>query len=120
MLAGRLALEWGIVDVKGWLQSLPRGALDFWAAFDQVEPIGERWAQSAMIAHQSAFGVYCQAGKDPPPFEDYMPPRWKRPKKKVEITLPTSAEDNAAAFKSMLGMVGLSKVKKNGGNDQRS
>jgi hypothetical protein len=115
MLAGRLALEWGIVDVKSWLASLPRGALDFWAAFDRVEPIGERWAQSAMIAHQSAFGVYCQAGKDPPSFEDYMPTRWKRPRKKAEITLPTSANDNAKAFKSMLGTFGLDKAKEQHG-----
>jgi hypothetical protein len=118
MLAGRLALEWGIVDVQAWLASLPRGALDFWAAFDQVEPIGERWAQSAMIAHQAAFGVYCQAGKEPPDFEDYMPPRWKRPKKRVEITLPKSADDNASAFKSMLGTFGLDKARtQHGRND---
>jgi hypothetical protein len=119
MLAGRLALEWGIVDVQAWLASLPRGALDFWAAFDQVEPIGERWAQSAMIAHQSAFGTYCQAGKEPPDFEDYMPPRWKRPKKRVEITLPSSSNENQKAFGGILKSLGLEKAK-NGRNDQRS
>jgi len=102
MLAGRLALEWGIVDVRGWLSSLPRGALDFWEAFDMVEPIGERWRQSAMVSHQSSMGVYLQAGKEPPDVDDFMPPRYKRRKPPKEVAKPVDEQ-----FKDMLKIVGL-------------
>ena len=107
MLAGRLALEWGIVDVRGWLSSLPRGALDFWEAFDMVEPIGERWRQAAMVAHQSSLGTYCNAGQKPPDLDDFMPARYKRRKPTVEPVKPATEQ-----FKDMLKIVGL-----NGNND---
>lgn len=85
MLAGRLALKWGIVDVRGWLKKLPAGTLDFWEAFDAVEPIGEEWRQSAMIAQQSALYAYCKTGNAPPELDDFMPSRFKREKRKPQL-----------------------------------
>jgi hypothetical protein len=112
MLAGRLALKWGIVDVMGWLATMPRGALNFWEAFDMVEPIGEEWAQTALIAHQASMDLYCKAGKTPPDIEAFMPARYKRPKR---LDLPKPAKEQ---FQSLLAMTGF-KETVHGDNDQR-
>jgi hypothetical protein len=60
--------------------------LDFWEAFDRIEPIGGRWKQAAMIAHEvsinHAVTMATVGGKlDPKPIEDFMPPQYRPPKK---------------------------------------
>lgn len=110
MLAGRLALAWGIVDVRAWLASLPRGALNFWEAFDAVEPIGEQWGQTAMLAWASTIENF----REPKEPEDFMPVRFRRKKRRLEI--PTK-EDSKLQFESFIGLFGFNP---DGNNNQRS
>lgn len=58
--------------------------LDFWEAFDRVDPIGDDWHQSAMLAmqiYQCYSAIMARGGQatDPKPFDDFMPPRWLPP-----------------------------------------
>jgi hypothetical protein len=91
---------------------MPKGALNFWEAFDRVEPIGDEYYRDAMIARSSAMYSYLKAGQEPPSVDDYMPSRYKRVK---AIRLPT-AEENAAQFAATKGMfeglAALAKAKK--------
>lgn len=80
-LAGRLALRWGILDVNAWLKSLPAGSLDYWLAFDRVEPIGEERLQHAELMQQVAAQLMVHAKIDLPEVEDFMPARFERTKK---------------------------------------
>lgn len=99
MLAGRLALQWGIVDVQAWLRSLPRGALNFWEAFDSVEPIGEQWRQAATIAWSASLDKF----KEAPDQESFMPPRYQAAPKTI---LPSSSEMENQ-FRSLASAFGL-------------
>lgn len=110
MLAGRLALQWGIVDVQAWLRSLPRGALNFWEAFDSVEPIGEHWRQAATVAWSASLDKFKEV-RDP---DEFMPPRFRPPPQRLE--LPT-ADEMANQFRSLAGALGLKVT--DGNNDQR-
>lgn len=103
-----MALQWGIVDVRSWLASMPIGTLDFWEAFDAVEPIGGQWEQSAMIAHQIAIKTFCDAGQKPPEWEQFMPPRYQPPKE-TKIDIPTET-DAVNQFRSLAAAFGLSEV----------
>lgn len=49
MLAARLCFAWGVPDVESFLESTPPEVLDFWMAFDRIEPIGESAWQSARL-----------------------------------------------------------------------
>lgn len=104
MLAGKLALRWGILDVQAWLASLPAGALDFWMAFDQLQPIGDEWFQAALIAQQSSFGAFAQAGVDVPDVDAFMPARYRPRKKKPE---PAKADNG---FETLLKVTKLDGV----------
>lgn len=60
--------------------------LDYWEAFDQIEPIGEQWLQTAQICEFLSRGhtvAMAAVGKtlEPKSIEDLMPPRWKPPAK---------------------------------------
>lgn len=110
MLAGRLALQWGIVDVRAWLRSLPRGALNFWEAFDAVEPIGEQWRQTAMLAWMSSLDKF----QDPRDIDDFMPPRFRRKKRRIEMPNGDETKQQFEKLTSLFGFQGS-----NGNNDQR-
>lgn len=75
MLAARLCFAWGIPDVYGWLNSQPKEVIDFWEAFDSIEPIGEAWMQSARIGMQVSMG---QALEPRPTMDDFLPPRFHK------------------------------------------
>lgn len=109
MLAARLALQWGIADVRGWLRTLPRGALDFWEAFDMVEPIGEQWKQTAQLTWASTLDVF----KEPKEPDDFMPTRFQRQKKQAEVPQPEEAKQQFDAFLGIFGFKGVN----NGRND---
>lgn len=73
--------------MERWLTQIPPRVLDFWEAFDRIEPIGDQWQQTAMIAQQLSQGHSFQmaaVGKnyDPKPYKDFMPARWKPDKTK--------------------------------------
>ena len=109
MLAAKLALRWGILDVQAWLHSLPGGALDFWMAFDQLQPIGDEWFQTALIAQQSSFGAFAQAGVDVPEIESFMPTRYRPSKRK-----PASVSNINKDRDTLLRLTNLDKVAPNG------
>jgi len=99
-------LEWGIVDVDAWLRTLPRGALDKWAEFDSIEPIGEQRLQTAEITallHRLTAHTLAGLGTDMKPIDidGYMPPRYvseAKPKKKPKTVPANSFHSLAAAF----------------------
>lgn len=97
--------------MRVWLRSLPRGALNFWEAFDRVEPIGEEYYRDAMIARSSAMYAYLKGGQEPPSVEDYMPPRYKRPQQ-FKVFSTDETQKQFAATKSMFE--GLAKMSKKG------
>jgi hypothetical protein len=117
MLAYRLAFQWGIVDVKKWLSSLPRGALDGWEAFDAVEPIGEHWRQTAqlttivtrLIEQNKVYNGFEVA--EPATIDGNMPARYRREKTKKQVTAKSTkpAEPNAQ-FHQLAASFGLSQV----------
>lgn len=109
------------MDVERWLQSIPKGALDKWEAFDAVEPIGENWLQTAKIvtAIEKLIGIEyarAQVKRDEVKQNDIMPIRYRRPKRKKPkeqlIDPAIAAKQLAAAF----GLKGV--VEKHGNNDQ--
>lgn len=111
MLAGRLALQWGIVDVRAWLRALPRGALNFWEAFDAVEPIGEQWRQTAQLTWANTLENF----KEPREPDDFMPPRFRRKKRRI---IPEDSGQIASQFQSLVGAFGF-EVEKHGNDNQR-
>lgn len=59
--------------------------LDFWEAFDRIEPFGESWEQAATICAVVQNGQVMQSASmgvslEPKTYLDYMPPRFVRPK----------------------------------------
>ncbi len=110
-----MALRWGIPDVFAWLRSLPSDSfLNQWMAFDRIEPIGEEWQQTSMLASQVVMESYAKAGLDPPKWEDFMPPRYM-PEPKIKIEAKPPEEVRKATMKSMLSSLGFKKVT-NGGS----
>lgn len=97
------------------MATLPSGTLDFWEAFDAVEPIGEEWMQAATVAHQSSLYAYCKAGKKPLDVEEYMPSRYRRTVKAKKVELPT-AEESKMQFQALVGFFGFGDVA-DGNND---
>jgi hypothetical protein len=83
------------------MKTLPRGALDFWLAFDSIEPIGDEYYRDALVARSAAMYAYCKAGKDIPDVEDFMPGRYKRMPKQLP---KFDAAMNQAQFKAIKGM----------------
>ena len=95
---------------------MPQGALNFWEAFDAVEPIGEEWRQSAMIAHENARLQFAKAGRKPPEFDCFMPERYRPAPKDKLLPKPGEAK---SAFQTMMSLFGFDKMKgiSNGDND---
>jgi hypothetical protein len=92
--------------------------MDFWMAFDSVEPIGESWRQTAetnsmlsnVIAYQAAgMGIKI----DPGTIEDNMPSRYMRAKRPKEAkSIPS---DPQAEFKRVAAAFGLTEIVKKHG-----
>lgn len=91
----------GILDVKEFMMRVPRRVLDFWVAFDRIEPIGEEWLQNSILGHELSrlrSTIYAVNGTEvvPQPFEDYMPIRWTgRDKKNKPKQAKTGLSMNA-------------------------
>lgn len=92
--------------MDAWLRSLPKGALDKWAEFDSIEPIGEQRLQTAEITallHRLTAHTLANLGADMKPIDidGYMPPRYvttTKPKKQPKSVSPDSFNSLAAAF----------------------
>lgn len=78
-------MQAGILDVDQWLTETPARVLDYWEAFDRVEPIGDQWLQTAQICEMLSRGhtvAMAAVGQklEPKTIEDLMPARWVAPK----------------------------------------
>ena len=65
---------------------VPARVLDFWQAYDRLEPIGDSWMQSAMICQQLSTGHGYQLASvgvkhEPKSFTDFMPSQYRKPRK---------------------------------------
>lgn len=86
-------------------------------AFDAVEPIGERWRQTAQLTtmverliEQNALHNGCDKF-EPTTIENNMPPRyWRDKASKQTATKPTKQQDPNFQFHQVAAALGLSKV----------
>ena len=92
-----------------WVESMPSGALSQWLAFDSIEPIGEDWMQTAKILEALYLPIYAKAGSDAPEAADYMPERYRRPKKSVASEIRAAIENSDAIANQMKAMMGAKK-----------
>ena len=112
MLAARLCFAWGIEDVNGWMDCVSPNVLDFWEAFDSIEPIGEQWRQTATVTTMAARIVEYTAAvaghkMEPSVIEDAMPSRY-RPIKRPAIR--SQQQDQQTDFQRVASAFGLGKV----------
>jgi hypothetical protein len=91
--------------------------LDKWAAFDAVEPIGERWLQTAQLTTMVERLIEQNAlhrGFDkftPTTIENNMPPRYRREKAtKQTATQPAKPASQHMQFHQLAASLGLSEV----------
>lgn len=119
MLAARLCFAWGIEDVEAWMDSVPARVLDFWQAFDSLEPIGEHWKQTAETNALLARLVEFQAAKlgaelETTTVEDCMPERYRRKKRsqKVDDSAKNAVPNQFQQVAAALGFTEI--VKKHG------
>jgi hypothetical protein len=90
-----------------WMKSLPSGALDQWIAFDSIEPIGEEWEQTASIVHAINLPLFARAGQAMPEVADFMPSRYKRPKRSAKSMLMQAAKASTQIAGQVKAMFGL-------------
>lgn len=103
MLAARLCFAWGIPDVEAFLECTPPEVLDFWMAFDRIEPIGESAWQSARIeamlySIRQAVLAFGGQRTDCITPDDCMPPRYLKYEQKKS---PTSIKSMQSVLQSM-------------------
>ena len=82
------------------MDSIPKSVLDFWEAFDAVEPIGDRWIQTAQLSSQLEL-VLCKGlnGYTPRTIDDFMPTRYLREEKEKPMQ---TADDMQNIMKGLL------------------
>jgi hypothetical protein len=112
-LAARLCFAWGIEDVEAWLEGVEPRVLEFWQAFDFVEPIGEQWRQTAETNKLLSRVVELMAARfgiemEPTTIEELMPQRYK-PEKKPKKEKPSKAVASDT-FMPLAAMFGLKEV----------
>lgn len=90
-----------------------------WMAFDSIEPIGEEWRQTSLLASQVLMEPYAKAGLEPPQWEDFMPPRYI-PEEKIKIESKPPEEARKDTMKSMLSSLGFKKVTNGGSKNDNS
>lgn len=96
ILASKLCLAAGILDVERWLvRDDAKRILDWWEAFDRINPLPDPWVQTATSCFEMASiqrvllavnGVKTD-DSEVPSWQDWMPPRYKpgkRPKPKEQ------------------------------------
>jgi hypothetical protein len=90
-----------------WMKSLPSGVLNQWIAFDSIEPIGEEWEQTASIVHAINLPLYARAGQEMPEVADFMPTRYRRPKRSAKTMLKQAAKASTQIAGQVKAMFGL-------------
>lgn len=104
---------------------MPTRVLDFWEAFDYVEPIGEAWRQTAetnvLLERQIELEAMKIGAKfDPGTVERHMPLRFK-PNEKIVKHVKRTKKTKQTEFDQVAATLGLSEiVKKHGRNNKSS
>lgn len=85
------------------MEDTPSRVIDFWEAFDSVEPLGEQWMQTAQISHllDRIFACHSNSTKIYP-VEDYMPPRYTKPPAVVQTKKVQRVTDMKAVLSSFM------------------
>jgi glutamate-1-semialdehyde aminotransferase len=94
------------------MDSVPARVLDFWQAFDSLEPIGEHWRQTAETNSLLARLIECQAAKlgvklDTTTVEDCMPLRFLR---KQATKKPEAKATEKDQFQQITNALGFGKI----------
>lgn len=123
MLAARLCFAWGIEDVEAWMDRVPARVLDFWLAFDSIEPIGEQRLQHAellAVLHRLTTETLGNMGvpMKPVKIDGYMPPRYKPEKPEPEKPFKRSKPEDD--FKQVASAFGLGRVIAKYGRNNKS
>lgn len=92
-----------------WLAGLPAGKLNQWMAWEQVEPMGETWMQVARVLEAIYLPIYARAGSDAPEAADYMPERYRRPRKSVASDIRAAIQNSDAIARQMKAIMGTAK-----------
>jgi hypothetical protein len=103
-----LCFAWGIEDVEAWFDDVAPRVLDFWQAFDAVEPIGEQRLQSARIETMLSRVVEYIAAThghemEPTTINDCMPYRYKREQSPKATSKPSDPKTEFAQIAASLG-----------------
>jgi hypothetical protein len=104
------------------METVPKNVLDFWTAFDAVEPIGEIWKQSAqtqcLIERQIELEAMKVGAKfEPSTFERHMPARFMPdPQPKPKRTKRAAMNE----FEKLGESLGLGAVIKSHGHNNKS
>lgn len=97
MLAGRLCLAVGIVDVEQWLTTDDAGRiLDWWEAYDRINPLPDSWVQTASLCERverlgymvQAFAGAKVSHDDIRSWQSFMPPRFVADKQRPKAQSP--------------------------------
>jgi hypothetical protein len=94
----------GVIDVEEFLDKTPTSVMDFWEAFDSIEPIGEQWLQTAQLSFllDRLFASMIKGGKVHE-VEEFMPPRYKPTEKAPGRKPVQSVGDIRSALQSLMG-----------------
>lgn len=97
-LAGRLCLLWGIADVSAWRDSLDgTRVLNFWEAFDMLEPIGLPGLDQ-IAAVQTSHYVSCHRQPAAHPDECHAFPNYDKLASRVKMTPEERVQAEQALF----------------------
>ena len=108
-----MCLKLGIDDVLGWLDRVDRSVLDFWIAFDAIEPIGDEWQQVAelkrLLAQLSAFqSAACGVVLAIPETDELMPDRYRpAPVKRKPAPIAKTPEEQKAEAAAIARAMGF-------------
>jgi hypothetical protein len=91
----------------GWLASQPAGILNQWLAWEQVEPIGEEWMQTAKILEALYLPIYAKAEREPPDAADLMPERFQRPRKGIAAEIRAAIRSSEAIGNQLKAAMGI-------------
>ena len=71
--------------------------------------MGETWMQVAKVLEALYLPIYAKAGSDAPEAADYMPERYRRPKKSVASEIRAAIENSDAIASQLKAMMGAKK-----------
>lgn len=85
-----------------WLDVVGEDELRIWRAYDRIEPMGEEWTQTVMLARlldglRLLYSAAHGEKADPIEADDLMPPRWLKPKMNQASQTPEEIQQTMIA-----------------------